>query len=106
MSYTPGPWKVTEYITMVAQTPKLRIETDKDVVATIENLWRNEEMAGPTEEAQFNARLIAAAPALLDFIRMIANGGLDSGDSHEQIESEAREILAQAEGDPHATKDP
>ena len=45
-----------------------------------------------TEEAKANARLIAAAPELLDFAQMVAGGGWDLSDLME----EAREVIAKA----------
>ncbi len=49
-------------------------------------------------EHNANARLIAAAPELLAFAQMIANGGLDAAD-HNTIEGEARQLLDQATGE-------
>jgi len=42
--------------------------------------------------------LHAAAEGLLAFAQMIANGGLDSGATHEEIEVDARAAIAEAEG--------
>jgi len=39
-----------------------------------------------------------AVPELVEFAQMIANGGLDAGETHEQIEAEARAVIAKAEG--------
>ena len=49
------------------------------------------------EQAEANARLIAAAPELLAFAQMIANGGINEA-GEATIESEARALIAKATG--------
>ena len=46
-------------------------------------------------ECEANARLIAAAPELLAFAQMIANGGINEAGEF-AIESEARALIAKA----------
>jgi len=46
-------------------------------------------------EVEANAQLIAAAPELLGFLEMIANGGINEA-GEATIESEARALIAKA----------
>ena len=82
--HTPGPW---EY------RPDERLIWCKED-PTEEGLLNNLHVARVCvqPEAEANARLIAAAPELLDFAQMVAGGGWDLSDLME----EAREVIAKA----------
>ena len=66
MEHTPGPWKAAESSTMGAAIVG-NLE-DERVIAEI--VWNYEEV-GWTDEDEANARLIAAAPELLEALRQI-----------------------------------
>ena len=78
MSHTPGPWKVRgpapgglPYLQVVA--PEYQALTDADHVVCELRLWRQ-----PRPEA--NARLIAAAPELLDALASIRSSLMELDD--------------------------
>ena len=89
--HTPGPWKVDgTYI--------YEVEQDK-IIAEVETYNDNEL---PYEA---NARLMAAAPELLEFVEDVAEG-LDTGgnpgyleDAVENLEERAQRIIARIKGD-------
>ena len=62
-THTPAPWRVETWEYQNARKV-LIIQTDQDAIAETCNLWRNSLDAFSEESA--NARLIAAAPELLE----------------------------------------
>ncbi len=62
-THTPGPWRIDTWIYQNAREV-VTIQTDKDAIATACNLWRDGDDS--TFEVMANARLIAAAPELLE----------------------------------------
>ena len=62
-THTPGPWRIETWIYQNAREV-VTIQTDKDAIATAYNLWRDGDDS--TFEVMANARLIAAAPELLE----------------------------------------
>ena len=61
--HTPGPWNVTGLYVR---------ERDGGLVASIIDLWHDQKT--PKAEKNANARLIAAAPDMLDALQNILNG--------------------------------
>ena len=63
--YTPGEWRASEWKYTNPDRTIVTIETDKDAIAQMCNLWRpkDKETHGDAE-LWTNARLIARAPAL------------------------------------------
>ena len=87
-AHTPGPWHTCFYMNTWAVAP------DNDpghMVASMHN--------APVGEA--NARLIAAAPRMREFIAAIANGVHQSPDSMQRWQESARAILRDVEGKNH-----
>lgn len=86
--HTPGPWALVHDSDQ--QQPTYLIGTyDNPDVARVYDI---------TKEANANARLIAAAPDLLAFAQMIANGGINEA-GEAQIESEARALISKITGE-------
>lgn len=77
--HTPGPWELLY---------TGEIWSNRGHIAKAPNQH-------PSDKA--NARLIAAAPELLAFAQMIANGGINEAGEF-AIESEARALIAKATG--------
>ena len=86
MKHTPGPWTVNG---------RSIDSIDRRIVATTEGIYRRERARPAEQEA--NARLIAAAPELLTFVRTV----LDHHDEDPIIDlkSDARALLARIEGE-------
>jgi hypothetical protein len=62
--HTPGPWRLEWWEYKGRPEPVLTVRTDADAVAQVMGLWRDG--ADDSDERQANARLIAAAPDLID----------------------------------------
>ena len=87
--HTPGPWTVED---MTQQgDAALTVRSSNGLVADLVYTDRR------AVETRANARLIAQAPAMLDFITYLA-GGVNHFDRHE-ISEKARAILRAVEGD-------
>jgi hypothetical protein len=90
MKHTPGPWRISGTMT-------------KYIEASLGNGWTQEiATVGPTEhdngygeQHRANARLIAAAPDLLEAMELIANTGMDA----KQCRDTARAAIAKATGE-------
>jgi len=81
--HTPGPW-----ITKHHGKGALWVETEEGAAIAELPDWLEEVGSRPKE----NARLIAKAPTMYDFLWMIVNGGIsEAGEA--QIEAEALAIL-------------
>lgn len=94
MSFTPGPWAVVptpfqEGFTVNAQ-PHAALRGFTKVVAFIGD-ESNAEVAA-------NARLIAAAPDLIDFVKWVDARGGDNNQM--EIFQRARTLLSKAQGQP------
>ena len=91
--HTPGPWKVWDqapYSIWAGDTQIAAcrvVDEDGDVEGYMLTGFRS-------EEAMANARLIAAAPALLAFAEMVEAGWKD----HPVLGDKARAAIAQAKG--------
>jgi hypothetical protein len=68
--HTPGPWRIETWTYQNAREV-ITIQTDKDAVATVCNLWRDNDDS--TVEGVANARLIAAAPEMLAALESLAH---------------------------------
>lgn len=100
--HTPGPWTVG---TMVNNDGGVSIVSDEDRVCSVDAIgdfprgkgWKHEDA-----ERDANARLIAAAPDLLEALRYLVMHckGLDrfEGNPINEAIRAAREVLAKAEG--------
>ena len=87
MKHTPGPWRVETERAYIQITPT-------DNVAICE-LWRR----GNPELEMANARLIAAAPDLLEALEMLAAVDFGADGSVERGALLARIAIAKATGD-------
>lgn len=76
-THTPGPWLVSRNY--------IRVHADKECIA---------EIIGNEKNRQANARLIAAAPDLLAFAKLVAAGHL----TKEGFIESAQRIIAKTEG--------
>ena len=86
--HTPGPWSVTPSGNVGSKIAMTRVATVKGIVTR-------------PEEADSNARLIAAAPRMLEFIKSILDPADLSTDPEKLIdfyERQARVILRDVEG--------
>jgi hypothetical protein len=87
--HTQGPWRAEKWD--YSQCPnKLMVQTDKDAVCEILDLWCMNER---TEERDANARLIAAAPEMLEALKELATAAEHRdntmGDPYRLIECKA-----------------
>lgn len=90
--HTPGPW-TPEF----GEAYRVRAQQDGGQVAIMMNLKGRHGLAGRRngDEVAANARLIAAAPELLDALELIANTGMDA----RQCMLTARAAIAKATGE-------
>lgn len=86
-AHTPGPWRVTG--------PNVR--AGDALVAIVTNHWADEPT--PDDEKASNARLIAAAPALLAALQAVADYWA-GGDVPADIDAQMRAALQRAGGAP------
>ena len=99
--HTPGPWKVHSASSRVGKNFALLAKKTYGWV----NVLHGNDRHGPdtratTEEAEANARLIAAAPDLLSVCQRIANINVFSVDNDvEQIVMQARTVFEMATGE-------
>lgn len=63
--HTPAPWKVVNHTRKNSSEIIIRIETEKDSICEVHNLYRPESSLDGVVEKQANAQLIARAPELL-----------------------------------------
>ena len=90
--HTPGPWKLTEHDERSA-----RIESRLEFIARIEGIdWGS-------EECKANARLIAAAPDLLEALKnLLWQHDNNAGQLCGMALQDARAAIAKAEGEKQA----
>ena len=92
-TFTPGPWEIQDAGPGTIRGLRFRVVTDENIIAkTTDGL----------EEARANARLIAAAPELLEQCKLfekVLTHLINSGDSGADLERDKlREVLAKVEG--------
>jgi hypothetical protein len=63
--HTPGPWRAEPWKYENGKRTVLTIQTNTDAIAQVLDLWCPDDRAAETEA---NARLIAAAPRMLEII--------------------------------------
>lgn len=89
--HTPGPWKV--YVYQVAfnldKTPLYGVGADAKNSGS--------PIAGPLRNIA-DARLIAAAPELLEALKRLVHASRDGDDSLAAAEDQADDVIAKAEG--------
>ena len=94
--HTPGPWSVVEHdhaICIQTESPS-KTKYGASRYAAIGGFDRNDR--AQLEEARANARLIAAAPELLEALKvLVENGGIGP----EQMFHDARAAIAKATGE-------
>ena len=91
MTHTPGPWTAKAYATGV-------VSATKHVVATIPQGYS---ARIPPEERVGNARLIAAAPEMLEALKQVTNAFaryISGSEGHYYEITQARAAIAKAEG--------
>lgn len=106
--HTPGPWRIETWNYDKATPPReaLMVQTDRDAVAEVCNIWQNAnevERRDVEAEKQANARLIAAAPALLaalvELIEQLEGIGIPDWHGAEGLSlTQARAAIAKATG--------
>lgn len=104
VKHTPGPWKVDDDTAHGRMT--LIFDQLGDLIADTARGMRNVDLDSAASECEANARLIAAAPALLEALKELwpfieadcdgANADLD--DPYQAAMAKARAAIAQAEG--------
>lgn len=86
--HTPGPWVIDPGHSVVA----VQTASGENIAATTsDNYWQEF-----TEETLANARLIAAAPELLEFAESVAT--FDARNNMTHLKEMARELVARATG--------
>ena len=92
-THTPGPWKIEDCTPGENTGLRFEVGTKDSVIARTTDGWK---------EARANARLIAAAPELLEQCREFEKcltHLINSGDSGADLERDKlREVLAKVEG--------
>ena len=92
-TFTPGPWGIQDAGPGTIRGLRFRVITDEKVIA---------KTSDGLEEARANARLIAAAPDLLEQCKLfekVLTHLINSGDSGADLERDKlREVLAKVEG--------
>lgn len=94
--HTPGPWAITRYSTSDGQ---LRIVTDDNQALPLASVNYGDGITMKTTAA--NARLIAAAPDLLEALKKVlafAEAPVSMSADHDGILAEVRAAIAKATG--------
>ena len=101
--YTPGPWKVEVWDYSNAKVPRkeLNIQTESNLLATLQcDFDENNSYVISKPEAEANARLMAAAPELLEALERLYAAFLDCDGREEGIAAgTARAAIAKAKGE-------
>ena len=93
--HTPGPWLLQE--TTVYALNEERIPVNR-FTASIDSGWRNEKSRISRKEVEANARLISAAPELLEALELVMDRLVDRHESDEAAIM-ARVAIAKATGE-------
>jgi hypothetical protein len=92
-TFTPGPWQIEDCTPGESTGLRFEVGTKDSVIARTTDGWK---------EARANARLIAAAPELLEQCKLFEKCLtflINSGDSGADLERDKlREVLAKVEG--------
>jgi hypothetical protein len=92
-THTPGPWQIEDCTPGESTGLRFEVGTKDSVIARTTDGWK---------EAHANARLIAAAPELLEQCKLfekVLTHLINSGDSGADLERDKlREVLAKVEG--------
>jgi hypothetical protein len=92
-TFTPGPWEIQDAGPGTIRGLRFRVVTKDSIIARTTDGWK---------EARANARLIAAAPELLEQCKLfekVLTHLINSGDSGADLERDKlREVLAKVEG--------
>ena len=92
-THTPGPWGIQDAGPGTIRGLRFRVITDEKIIA---------KTSDGLEEARANARLIAAAPELLEQCKLfekVLRACIMAGDSGAELElDKLREVLAKVEG--------
>lgn len=94
-NYTPGPWEAD-----TKDSPALVLGPDGRVVATLRGPTTNHPDRYPRKARDANARLIAAAPELLEAVEMVLTASEDGGDMDDIGWDQLRAAFAKAKGCP------
>ena len=87
--FTKGKWHVEHHH---ESDNCYYISSEKDIVIT--TAWQGRAFK---DEAEYNAKLIAAAPELLDALRTLANGCLSDSESDKVVSlRKAKEVIKKA----------
>lgn len=94
-AHTPGPWKLEN----PEMDGEILVTDEQDV--TIATVWK--QPLDPAEWAEANSRLIAAAPEMLDALRLCEDAlsdlaRIDDGTPSVSALNMARDAIAKAEG--------
>ena len=95
-THTPDPWRIETWVYQNGREV-VTIQTDKDAIATVCNLWRDGDNS--TFEVMANARLMVAAPDLLEALEKLCDMA-DEGDVAFWVAEwdKARAAIAKAKG--------
>ena len=92
-AFTPGPWEIQDAGPGTIRGLRFRVITKDSIIARTTDGWK---------EARANARLIAAAPELLEQCKLfekVLTYLINSGDSGADLERDKlREVLAKVDG--------
>ena len=92
-THTPGPWQIEDCTPGESTGLRFEVSTKDSVIARTTDGWK---------EAHANARLIAAAPELLEQCKLfekVLRACIMAGDSGAELELEKlREVLAKVDG--------
>lgn len=97
-TFTPGPWRVSNLDARVIGP--VRILRDKDSATEIQQILAVARVTERLQETEPNARLIAAAPDLLETCRIVL-GHLDGSTGEVDAVSILQQVIAKAEGREH-----
>ncbi len=96
MNYTKGPWKVHSYYTRSGHNLLLDVGPRGLAVAQVIGAFENFDNLGPESEA--NAQLIAAAPELYEFAKIMQKFCNDNPGWAEDFKIMCDHALKKAEG--------
>ena len=96
--HTPGPWTMRESNFAFHIYGVFKKSKNAFITAAY---WRNADYGASRTEAEANARLIAAAPEMLNALKYIVGCSIPLTSQQEECWKAMREAIAKAEGEAH-----